>query len=367
VSEHMNGAEGRTASGRWSSTMTWVAIAVLVAACSGTGTPAASTAGGGTTVASPAATVAPTAAATPASSEAAFVRPEPSALASAALEPALKELWTASGQTQNEPYVSQPAVDPQGRIWTASAFDHVFWIIDREGIVLESWGGAGAGDGDGEFNLVTEGNGGGDVVFRSDGGFYVADTGNARVQQFDAERGFVRSFGVFGTDPGEFVRPGDIDMDGDGNVYVYDVSRNDVQVFSQDGEFQRIAATQVGPYAAVDDAGNVYAVDNDHGVVLYRYTPDGTVDIAVGLNELVPFATGLVVGPTGDLFLTGSDNGGNVPTYLSLLQIDPAGTLKHLWPIGAEGVGVDPAGDRVYLTNGNQFDGAVRAYALTSG
>jgi sugar lactone lactonase YvrE len=142
------------------------------------------------------------------------------------------------------------------------------------------------------------------------------------------------------------------------------VSRNDVQVFDPDGEFQRTAATEVGPYAAVDDAGNVYAVDNDNGVILYRYTPEGTVDLAVGVKDLLPFVTGLALGPTGDLFMSGSDESGAAVTYLSLLQLGPDGTLKHVWPHGAEGVAVDPAGDRVYLTNCDYM--GVRAHALAS-
>jgi DNA-binding beta-propeller fold protein YncE len=280
------------------------------------------------------------------------------------MEPLPKELWTVAGPVKGEKYASQPAIDPQGRVWAASSFDHLFWIIDRDGKVVETWGGTGAGDAEGELDLVSEGNGGGDVVFRPDGGFYVADTGNARVQQFDADRKFVRSFGGFGTGDGEFVRPYDIDIDGAGNVYLYDVSRGDVQVFSEDGEFLRVAATEVGPYAAVDQGGNVYTFVNDARAILYRYTPDGKADLAVDVTAYLPFATGLVVGPSGDVFVSGSDNGGSAPRYVSLLQIGQDGELKRAWPVGAEGVGVDPAGDRVYLTNGNDFEGAVRAYAL---
>jgi hypothetical protein len=53
-------------------------------------------------------------------------------------------------------------------------------------------------------------------------------------------------------------------------------------------------------------------------------------------------------------------------TYLSLLQLSPDGNLKRMWPNGAEGVAVDPAGDRVYLTNCNEHPG-VSAYALPAG
>lgn len=362
MNEHMSRVEGRSASARRSSGVASMTIAVLVAACSGTGAPAASVDDSPATTAAPAPTTAPTQAATPAPSQAAFIRPVPSPLASAELEPALKELWNAAGPTPKRPWVWTPTVDSKGRIWAASSFDDAFWIIEPDGTYLETWGGAGAGNGDGEFNLDAEGSGYGDVIFRPDGGFYVADTGNARVQEFDADRKFVRSFGTFGTGPGEFVLPLDIDIDGVGNVYVHDGGRLDVQVFSPDGEFQRIAATQVGPYQAVDQAGNVYAVDNG-AVVLYRFTPAGAVDLAVDLKALVPFATGLDVTPAGDVFIGASDDGGAAPTYLSLLQLGPDGALKHAWPNGAEAVAVDPAGDRVYLTYSDRMAG-ITAYAL---
>ena len=361
VNEHMSGGEGRSVSARRSSPVASMTITLLVAACSGTGAPA-----GVEDSPAVAASAAPTTAATPAAtatpSQGAFRRPTPSPLAKAELEPALEELWSASGPAQERPFVWSPTVDPQGRIWAASSFDDAFWIIEPDGTYLESWGGAGAGNGDGEFNLDAEGNGYGDITFRPDGGFYVADTGNARVQEFDAERQFKGSFGDFGTDPGEFVLPFDIDIDGAGNVYVLDGGRLDVQVFTPDGKFQRIAATHVGPYAAVDQAGHVYAVDNEK-VVLYRYTPSGTVDLAVDLKALVPFATGLDLTPEGDVMIGVSDSGGTTPTYLSLLQLGPDGALKHAWPNGAEAVAVDPAGDRVYLTYSNKI-AAVTAYAL---
>jgi NHL repeat len=361
VSEHMSGVEGRSASTRRSTPLASMTIAVLVAACTGSGGPGAPASDAAAST-QPPATTAPTTAPSAAPSEEAFVRPEPSPLESAEPEAALEKLWSATGPTKAQPWVWSPTVDPSGRIWAASSFDDAFWIIDPEGSYLETWAGAGAGKGEGEFNFDAEGNGYGDVTFRPDGGFYVADSGNARVQQFDAKRQFVDSFGKFGTDQGEFVLPLDIDIDGEGNVYVLDGSRQDIQVFDPDGEFFRIAATSVGPYVAVDLAGNVYGVDNQH-VVLYRFTPQGKVDLAIDLKAVVPFATGIDLTPAGDIIIGVSDTGGAVPTYLSLIQLGPDGALEHVWPNGAEAVAVDPSGDQVYLTYSDRA-ADVTAYAL---
>jgi len=337
-------------------------IAILVSACGGSAAAAPSSAAAPATavVASPAAAVSPAATASPRPS--AFARPTASPLASLAPEPALAALWTANGPPADRPWVSSPEVDPQGRIWAASPFDDAFWIIDRDGTYVESWAAKGSGNGDGELRLVGEGNGFGDVAFRSDGGFYVADFGNARIQQFTADREFVRAFGSFGTGPGQLTLPIDIDIDGAGNVYVFDDHRRDVQVFSPDGEYLRQAATHVGPYIAVDEHGNVYTVDNDSRV-LYRYTPAGEVDLAIDLTPLVHFATGLDISPSGDLFMTTSNNGGDKPVYEVLLELAVDGTLKHVWPNGAEAIAIDPQGDRVYLT-GSDASPDVRAFKL---
>jgi hypothetical protein len=46
----------------------------------------------------------------------------------------------------------------------------------------------------------------------------------------------------------------------------------------------------------------------------------------------------------------------------NLIEVDPTGTLLHVWPDGGEGIAIDPSGDRVDVTAVDL--GAVRAYAL---
>jgi sugar lactone lactonase YvrE len=357
----MRDIDRRSASGRRSRPIATLAIAVLVAACSGTGGSGASiTVATGEPAAAPAAPSAPTETTAPTASPVTFIRPEASIPAAPAVESPLDQIWSASGPALGRGWTWTPTVDPQGRIWAASSFDDVFWIVDRDGTYLESWGKSGKGDG--QFRFRFDGNGFGAIAFRPDGGFYVADSGNSRVQQFDAARRFVRTFGGFGTDPGQFILPLDIDLDAAGKIYVYDGERGVVQVFSPDGAYLRTAATHVGPYVAVDPEGNVYAVDNDP-VALYRYTPAGGVDLAVDLRSVLHFATGIALAPDGDLFIGSSDNGGGAPTYESLLQLDAGGTLKHLWPNGAEAIALDPAGDRLYATGSDVFT-EIRAFRI---
>lgn len=68
-----------------------------------------------------------------------------------------------------------------------------------------------------------------------DGNLYVTDTLNDRVEVFDADGNFVRTFGQNGDSVGSFARPKGIAIDSDGHVWVADAMLNRVQVFTPEG------------------------------------------------------------------------------------------------------------------------------------
>ena len=68
---------------------------------------------------------------------------------------------------------------------------------------------------------------------------HVCDCNNARVQVFDSNLNFVRSFGTHGDGPGQFKEPVDMDFDAQGNIYVVDLSKSQVLVFREDGQYLR--------------------------------------------------------------------------------------------------------------------------------
>lgn len=74
------------------------------------------------------------------------------------------------------------------------------------------------------------------VAVDKEGNLYVADTLNNRVQIFDAEGNFIRTFGKPGDGPGYFARPRGIAVDGDGHVWVADGLQDRVQVFTPEGQ-----------------------------------------------------------------------------------------------------------------------------------
>jgi sugar lactone lactonase YvrE len=73
------------------------------------------------------------------------------------------------------------------------------------------------------------------VAVDKDGNLFVSDTWNNRIQEFDADGTFIRTFGEAGDGPGYFARPKGISIDGDGHVWVADAVQDRVQVFTPEG------------------------------------------------------------------------------------------------------------------------------------
>ena len=68
-----------------------------------------------------------------------------------------------------------------------------------------------------------------------EGDVFVADTGNKRVQVFDADGNFLREFGGWGTGPGQLDEPVGIAVSPDGTVAVADTWNLRVQLFDEQG------------------------------------------------------------------------------------------------------------------------------------
>ena len=81
------------------------------------------------------------------------------------------------------------------------------------------------GQGNGQFAKPTH------VVVDHHGNIYVTDAFNFRVQKFDPEGKFLRSYGYLGDGFGAFARPKGLDIDRDGHLYVVDAAFENVQIF----------------------------------------------------------------------------------------------------------------------------------------
>jgi DNA-binding beta-propeller fold protein YncE len=86
----------------------------------------------------------------------------------------------------------------------------------------------------GDFSAPTN------VAVDKEGNVFVTDTLNDRVEEFDADGQFIRTFGKNGDGPGEFTRPKGIAVDCDNHVWVADAMMNRLQVFSEEGDLRLI-------------------------------------------------------------------------------------------------------------------------------
>jgi DNA-binding beta-propeller fold protein YncE len=69
-----------------------------------------------------------------------------------------------------------------------------------------------------------------------EGNLYVADTLNNRIEIFDGDGKFIRTFGKAGDGPGYFSRPKGVAIDSDNHIWVIDGMQDRVQVFDQESQ-----------------------------------------------------------------------------------------------------------------------------------
>ncbi len=129
-------------------------------------------------------------------------------------------------------------VDGAQNIFVADTFNHRIQKFDKDGNVLQMWGNPGVSTADGQGKQTTF-FGPRDLILDKKGRLLVTDTGNKRVQAFDAEGNFVAQFGKAGAGDGEFSEPVGLEVDDAGNIYVADTWNKRIQVFDAEYRYVR--------------------------------------------------------------------------------------------------------------------------------
>lgn len=177
------------------------------------------------------------------------------------------------------------AVAPNGNLYVTDVSQTVAEVTPQ-GRVVRRWGGPGTSPG--RFRMET-----GSLVVGRDGRVYVVDTGNFRVQVFSAAGTFLRAFGTFGQEPGQFLWPLQVAVDDQGDVYVADDRAVRVVKLSASGKelWRRGDPASTGQhlvghthFSNVDAAGRLVLANDDAGVVVW-VDGDGREVRAVGSAE----------------------------------------------------------------------------------
>ena len=117
----------------------------------------------------------------------------------------------------------------------------------------------------------------------------VADNQNHRVQVFDSNGTFLRSFGHKGENAGEFKNPTGIAIDKDGNILVSEYYNHRVQILSWEGKHLGSFGGKGGldsqllhPWGlSLDSTGNVIVADAGNKLIKI-FTPDGKFLMKIG-------------------------------------------------------------------------------------
>ena len=117
----------------------------------------------------------------------------------------------------------------------------------------------------------------------------VADEYNNRVQVFDSNGTFLRSFGDVGENAGQFNHPDGVAIDKDGNIFVADRDNHRVQIFSREGKHVgsfggkgSLDSQLCRPWGlSLDITGNVIVADTGNKLIKI-FTPDGVFVMKIG-------------------------------------------------------------------------------------
>jgi len=141
-------------------------------------------------------------------------------------------------------------VDTSDNIYVVDSGRHVVFKFSSDGELLMTLGTldvpSDTGAINGDFKTIKHGAGpfnqpGKAAVRKSNGHIYVTDGyGNARVHHFDSDGSLICSWGEPGYEHGEFHIPHGISLDDDtGEVYICDRENERIQIFDENGKFLR--------------------------------------------------------------------------------------------------------------------------------
>lgn len=185
------------------------------------------------------------------------------------------------------------AVDSEGKILVADCHNHRIQIFDSQGRFLKSFGNL--GEKNGQLNNPT------DVAVDKQGNIIVCDKDNHRIQRFTKDGVFMNKFGGCGENQGKLRRPWGVSIGNDNEIIVTDRKNSRIQIFKDDGSLVRVfgchgcARNQLDqPYHAImDSKGDIFVTDsNNHAVKIFDCNGNFVREIGTG-QSMLKYPTGI--------------------------------------------------------------------------
>jgi sugar lactone lactonase YvrE len=265
-------------------------------------------------------------------------------------------------------FPSGVAAGPGGRVYVADSDNNRIRMLSADGTTVSTVAGGGTGHGadigrcynpvDGPCASATF-NGPSDVAVDASGSIYVADYTSHSVRKItnpdtssctvSTLAGSCASGNANGTgSAASFVSPEGLTLDAAGNVYVTDVSSNNIRKITPAGVVTTVAGSGAQGYAngpaasamfhnpwgiGVDSKGNVYVADRLNNVIR-KITPEGVSTFAgsgvagaadgVGANATFNTPYGLAIDAADNLYVTDTDVDGR---HRAVRKITPDGQV----------------------------------------
>ncbi len=208
---------------------------------------------------------------------------------------------TGGGQFQ---FPSDVAIDRKhGWLYVADNDNSRIQKLDLEGNYITQWGADAVGDTHLRYPTKL-------AIDNKNRMIYVLDSGNHKVLKLTLSLRKIAEWGGFGSDPEKFRFPFGVDIDEEGNVYVADNVKREIQVFSSKGEFLRRWTTEgiepsnflYGLHDVYISGDKVYVVDASSDRV-YLFDLNGNL-VASYVTDF--YSTGLAI--EGNAYLISTFN-----------------------------------------------------------
>lgn len=197
-----------------------------------------------------------------------------------------------------------------GTTYVVDADNDRIAIFDADGGFVEFWGSTGSGENEFQFHSENDGWRLGDLAIAADGGIFVLDAGNQRIQKYSADRTFVASLGG---PAGEMGLPGGFAIDEvNGRIFVASLDHGSVLVYDMEGTLLESWGTggrgDAGEFATVTDIavgsqGSIFVAEHGRGRIRV-YSPEG---VPIEQWGGIGVEAGRLAGPWG-IALDGDDN-----------------------------------------------------------